>query len=114
MDRLRPSATKRLPSGLVAGQERIAYTNAWSPPYNHDVWVMRRDGSRPTRLTRSWESDLNPIWSPDGGRIAFVHGGFGDELWTFELRVMHVARGERSARPIANFYGDGPQLSWRR
>lgn len=72
---------------------------------------MRRDGSRPTRLTRSWESDLNPIWSPDGGRIAFVHGGFGDELWTFQLRVMHVARGERSARPIANFYGDGPQLS---
>jgi Tol biopolymer transport system component len=101
---------------------RIAYTNAWLPPYNTDVWVMRSDGTKPRRLTRHRDSDLQPTWSPDGRQIAFLSDrirleepprNFPSPL-TFQLFVMRVDRGERSARAIAHFAGDGPQLSWRR
>jgi TolB protein len=52
----------RSPSG-----ELIAYTSA------HEIWRMRADGSRKTRLTSNNERDLEPAWSPDGTRIAYVH-----------------------------------------
>jgi Tol biopolymer transport system component len=100
----------------------IAYTNAWLPPYNIDVWVMRNDGTGPRRLTKHEDMDVHPTWSPDGRRIAFVSDRIRLEEpprlspspLTFQLFVMRVDRGERSARAIARFSGDGPQLSWRR
>jgi len=77
---------------------------------------MRSDGTKPRRLTRHEESDLRPIWSPDGRRIAFLSDRtkLDEPGLTFKLFVMRVDRGERSARAIASFNGDGPQLSWRR
>jgi dipeptidyl aminopeptidase/acylaminoacyl peptidase len=36
-----------------------------------DIWVARADGSHPRRLTRTGDA-ANPVWSPDGGRIAFT------------------------------------------
>lgn len=54
---------------------------AWAPDAQHlafkrgpELWIVRRDGSRPQRLTRSastWE------WSADGGAIAVVPAGSG-------------------------------------
>ena len=37
----------------------------------YDIWLMRVDGSRPVRLTRSPLAELTPAWSPDGSRLAF-------------------------------------------
>ena len=36
-----------------------------------EVFVMGADGGNVVRLTRSAESDADPSWSPDGGKIAF-------------------------------------------
>ena len=48
---------------------------------NDEIYVMNRDGSRRTNLTRSAETnDWGPTWSPDGKLIAFNSG--------FELQVM--------------------------
>jgi TolB protein len=53
---------------------RIAYVNTKSPLDGSDVWTMRADGTDKRRLTRA-VSDWNvePEWSPDGRRIAFVN-----------------------------------------
>jgi Tol biopolymer transport system component len=39
---------------------------------NSQIYVMNADGSAQTRLTHSLTEDLDPAWSPDGKRIAFV------------------------------------------
>jgi TolB protein len=39
---------------------------------------MRPDGSRTRRLTRSPRNDARPSWSPDGSRIVFDRGAWGD------------------------------------
>jgi Tol biopolymer transport system component len=37
-----------------------------------DIYVMNADGSGRRRLTRSAQNDGDPVWSPDGRRLAFV------------------------------------------
>ena len=38
---------------------------------NYEVYVMNADGSAQTNLTNNPESDWNPMWSPNGSKIAF-------------------------------------------
>ena len=38
---------------------------------NSEIFVMNADGSGERRLTRNTVRDSNPVWSPDGRRIAF-------------------------------------------
>jgi Tol biopolymer transport system component len=97
---------------------RLAFTNRYAPPYNVDVWVMRRDGTRAHRLTRHPDFDLHPEWSSDGRRIAFVSSRGADAapwLGNFRIFVMRADRGDRTARPVASIQGSyGGTISWRR
>ncbi len=45
---------------------------------NAEIYVMNPDGSQPTNLTNDSDDDYNPIWSPDGTKIAFVSYRDGD------------------------------------
>jgi len=40
--------------------------------YTTDVWRINADGTGAANLTVGFSRDLNPAWSPDGTRIAFV------------------------------------------
>jgi len=54
---------------------RIAFAAYFpgDPPNDHpdEIYVMKADGSEPTRLTENTVLDHSPAWSPDGTRIAF-------------------------------------------
>jgi dipeptidyl aminopeptidase/acylaminoacyl peptidase len=51
----------------VAPNGQIAYE------LENDIWVMDADGANPVNLTNTPDAqELDPVWSPDGGRIAFI------------------------------------------
>ncbi len=50
---------------------------------NLEIYVMNPDGSEQRRLTRNTVGDWEPVWSPDGRRIAFVRN--------WQLYVMNAA-----------------------
>ncbi|HDS30914.1 MAG TPA: hypothetical protein ENN67_07730, partial [Firmicutes bacterium] len=43
------------------------------------IWTVGVEGGRATRITASDGYDWNPIWSPDGRKIAFMSNRFGSE-----------------------------------
>jgi TolB protein len=40
-----------------------------------EIYVIRTDGASLVNLTNDAGADMNPVWSPDGTRIAFVSDG---------------------------------------
>ncbi|NNL29377.1 MAG: amidohydrolase family protein [Gemmatimonadetes bacterium] len=74
-----------------------------------DLYTVGRDGGQATRLTSGPALDLQPVFSPDGGRILFVSDRSGNEnLWLVD------ADGS-DPRPITtergNFHFDDPEWS---
>jgi TolB protein len=68
---------------------------AWSPDgqwivyrsirnENHEIYVVRPDGSSDTNITNNPALDIEPTWSPDGEWIVFSSNRSGD----FDLYIM--------------------------
>jgi Tol biopolymer transport system component len=85
---------------LDPGSSEIVFTvhkDGWN-----EIWVMDDDGSKRRRLTDPKPSgsnaagNLNPVWSPQGDRIAFVGSGDATDRDEnlLELYVMDVESGE--------------------
>jgi TolB protein len=82
---------------IISASELVALTpgpmdlwSSWAPDGGHiayasrvdrtsDIFVMRADGSNPTRLTDDPADDTQPDWSPDGAHIAFISRREGTE-----------------------------------
>ena len=77
-----------------------------------DLWLVRTDGGEARRLVGFAE----PVWSPDGRRIAVVRQGTKREAGIFLLR----ARGDRARRLTRGldddpaWSPDGRRLAFRR
>jgi eukaryotic-like serine/threonine-protein kinase len=69
-------------------------------PPNADVWVIDVARNTTSRLTFTPTSEIRPVWSPDGTRIAFTTLGAGDT----SLRVK-AASGTRGDELLLSFPG---------
>ena len=68
---------------MTDGQEQI----------DGDIWVMRSDGSSPTRLTKTSATEMGPAWTPDGSRIIFTSDRSGNgEIYSMRIDGSDVRR----------------------
>jgi TolB protein len=72
---------------------------------NLEIYVMNPDGSEQQRLTRNTVRDSNPVWSPDGRRIAFESNW---QLWVMNADGSAQRRLTRNgARNLAPAWSPG-------
>ena len=64
------SAEPLLRNGGAANNARIAFVSTRGE--NTDIYVMDSDGKHRQRVTTHDAEDIQPTWSPDGRKIAFV------------------------------------------
>lgn len=56
---------------LAPDGKRVAIASLTPGILNQDIWVIDLTRDLPTRLTFDPARDVNPVWSPDGSRIAY-------------------------------------------
>lgn len=90
-DRLEDSAVVTFTT-LAGGGNRIAFVSDRSG--NADIFLMNPDGSGVVNLTNHPAQDIDPAWSPDGGRIAFGsnRGGGCNNLFAMNADGTGVTR----------------------
>jgi TolB protein len=68
--------------------KRIVFNSSYEGQALPEIYTVRPDGSRLRRLRREPRENYSfePVWSPDGGRIALVHGTFDTlpHIWTMK------------------------------
>jgi TolB protein len=68
--------------------KRIVFNSSYEAQAAVEIYTVRPDGSRLRRLRREGKRSysFDPVWSPDGGRIALVHGTFDSapHIWTMK------------------------------
>src|SRR5580765_8914280 len=73
---------------------QIVFTRSWVDKVKDErvsnLWIVDVDGTRPRELTSGTWRDSQPVWSPDGKRIAFL----SDRDGTNQLNVMWADSGE--------------------
>src|SRR4051812_8596130 len=104
---------------LSPAGDRIAFS------YQGAIWRMPRTGGKMTRLTGGSGFDIEPVWSPDGGRIAYLNSqAFGSGVLRItraedgasfplpkEVRgVESLSFGPEGTRLLGKF--QGPALAW--
>src|SRR5882724_11324583 len=74
--------------------KRVVFSRTWvdkmKDQYRSNLWISDIDGSRIRELTNGSWRDSNPVWSPDGKRIAFL----SDRDGTTQIHVMWADSGE--------------------
>ena len=77
-----------------------------------DIWIWNFDGRTLTKLTFDPETDVGPVWSPDGKRIAYFTNGKGLR-WQAEDGTGSVETLTTTGADIhqpANFTSDGKSI----
>ena len=68
-----------------------------------DIWTTQLGGGAPVRITSDKANDIQPAWSPDGTRLAFVSDrGGGFNVWT-----VGIANGRRNGTEVQVTRVDG-------
>lgn len=79
------------------------------------LWIIKADGSDHQKLTSHDQNESNPIWSPDGSRIAFTsstdHGSEIFIYWISSAKVAKISSLEASPRGLS-WSPDGRHLAF--
>jgi len=78
---------------------------------NRDLYLKRRDGEEPIRLTTHPEIDTQPAWSPDGRQIAFLRRNQANWAMTM-LVVLTYPGGSNSTADEKEIAAAGEGLDW--
>ena len=68
-------------NGYAALKAQIAFTSTRDG--NSEIYVMDSNGQHATRLTME-STNLAPVWSPDGAKIAFTRTKRGIQIWVMD------------------------------
>jgi TolB protein len=78
-----------------------------------DIYVMNSDGSDVTRLTTDPAPEWNPVWSPDGVKIAFVRGEHETEVFVMQAdgtNIQQVTTTNQGSGFAPSWSPDGMQI----
>jgi dipeptidyl aminopeptidase/acylaminoacyl peptidase len=106
---------KRAGEPVVSPDGRQVVFQLTEPDYDpakqtSDLWIVPADGSAPARrLTATRAAESGPVWSPDGGRLAFSTRREGDEAP--QIYVLPLNGGE--AQRITSMAGGASTPQWR-
>ena len=64
-------------SRIAFSRTKIVVDDLFRREVSGEIYVMNADGSEQRNLTDNMASEWQPVWSPDGSRIAFIRGANG-------------------------------------
>ncbi len=100
---------------LSPSGDRVVFAWTNEQGNNVDIYVKMVSGGPPLRITTNPLTDTNPVWSPDGQRIAFVRtGAAGVDTENGYYIVSAMGGDERKVAPshgVPNMNG-GSNIAW--
>ena len=90
---------------------------------DYGIWLMNADGSGKTRLLLGQGDEADPVWSPDGRKVAFSRSGFFPSGCTYgEIYVMNadgsgltgITGGSSATESDPTWSPDGERIAYHR
>jgi Tol biopolymer transport system component len=116
-----PAAAAAVPRGDLA-KAALVFARLQGTQEDYELWTMGAHGGNQHRLTRNRMGDFDPVWSPDGTRIAWVrYPEFGcncgpSDVWLMNAdgTARHNLTNDAAGISRPTWSPDGTQIAFTR